>query len=79
MGDELRCFPRKTKFLPVCFFQLFTVSMVGVRYKHTIQFSAFELAGVVLKLRLYGKTGGIEGSPPRIHNATRMCQLEREP
>ena len=66
MGDELRCFPRKDEVLAGLLLPAFHGFYGRSSVEHTIQFSAFELAGVVLELRLYGKTGGIEGSPPRI-------------
>lgn len=66
MGDELRCFPRKDEVLAGLLLPAFHGFYGRSSVEHTIQFSAFELAGVVLKLRLYGKTSGIEGSSPRI-------------
>jgi hypothetical protein len=38
----------------------------GCSIEHAIEFGGLELAGVVLELCLYGKTCGVEGSPPRI-------------
>ena len=77
MGDKFGGFPRIDE-VPT---GLLLPAPYGVQrgrsVEHSIEFRRFELAGVVLELRLYGKARGV--GPARNRNANRMCRSEREP
>src|SRR3954454_8062757 len=66
MGDELRRLPCEDKILAGLLFPAFDGIRGGCSVEYPVEFSGFELAGVILQLRLDRKVARGKRAPPRI-------------